>query len=72
MWIFNEMNYFLFAFVYREYRRGSISKEYWDIYDGWVKKLLKYSPIFKDVHRVTKEDFEPEFKEYVDKYLATL
>jgi len=72
MWIFNEMYYFHFAFVYREYRRGSVSKEYWNVYDVWLKKLLRYSPIFREVHKFSKEYFEPEFKEYLDKYLATL
>jgi len=72
MWIFCEMNYFHFAFVYAQRKRELVSKEYWSIYDRWLKKLLKYSPIFRDVHKYSSQYFEPEFKKYVDDYLKTV
>ncbi len=69
MWIFSEMNYFNFAFVYREYLRGSVTKGYWEIYENWLIKLLKYSPLFRDVHLYSREHFEDVFKRHVDNLL---
>jgi len=72
MWIFCEMNYFHFAFVYTQHKQRLVSKEYWSIYDRWLKKLLKYSPIFRDVHKYSSQYFESEFEKYVDDYLKTI
>jgi len=66
MYIFCEMNYFHFAFVHREFLQKRVNKAYWNMYKPWLKKLIQYSPIFREVHLDSKDDFEPEFVRLVD------
>lgn len=66
MYIFHEMNYFLFAFVYRELKKKRISPEYWTIYENWLRKLLKYSPDFLKVSNYEKDNYEPEFAQKIE------
>jgi hypothetical protein len=60
------MNYFHFAFVHREFLQKRVNKAYWNMYKPWLKKLIQYSPIFREVHLDSKDDFEPEFVRLVD------
>jgi len=66
MYIFAEMNYFHFAFVYREFLKKRVSKAYWHIYKPWLAKLVRYSSSFRMVHSDSRDDFEPEFVALVD------
>ena len=47
------------------------AKNKWPQFRGF-KKLLKYSPMFRDVHKYSGQHFESEFKKYVDDYLKTV
>ena len=69
LYILCEMNYFLFAFVHRESLAGRATKSYWGIYENWLRKLLRCSPIFREVHENEREFFEPKFAKRVDQLL---
>jgi len=66
MYIFCEMNYYHLAFVYREYLQKRVSKAYWNIHKPWLRKLIQYSPMFREVHQGCRMDYEPEFVRLVD------
>lgn len=61
MYVFCEMNYFHFAYVYREFLAHRVPESYWKVYEYWVSKLIKYSDLFNKVHDYSKEGFGPEF-----------
>ena len=67
LYIFCEMNYFLFAAVYREHKRRVLKTEYWDIYKNWLLKLLRDQDMFLIVYLFERNHFESEFKHEMEK-----
>ena len=67
MYVFCEMNYFHFAFVHREFLLGHVAPSYWSIYQDWLKKLLKHSAMFRQVHQYSRGHFEPAFAQLVER-----
>lgn len=70
MYIFYEMNYFLFAFIYRELKKKRIPVEYWKIYENWLNKLLEYSPQFVEVCKNERNNYETEFADKIKELLG--
>ena len=67
LYIFNEINFFVFALVYRELRHKRISRSYWKLWERWLVDLIRKSSAFRDVCRYSSRHFEPEFMKFVNK-----
>jgi len=65
LYVFCEMNYFHFAFVFREYKNGRVDEGYWSIYEEWLINLINYFPLFEIVYHENKNYFETEFAKKV-------
>ncbi len=65
-YIFCELNYFHFAFVYRELKAGRVDEKYWKPYELWLKKLVGDFPTFKKVHLDSKDHFYPLFQKMIE------
>lgn len=65
LYILTEMHYFHLAFAHREYKAGRVKPDYWKIYENWLRTLVQFSPMFLEVHRHEKNNFEEEFDDLV-------
>ncbi|MBN2602597.1 MAG: hypothetical protein JXA91_00500 [Candidatus Thermoplasmatota archaeon] len=69
LYIFCEMNYFLFAAVYREHKRRVLKKDYWEIYKNWLLKLLRDQDMFLILYLFERDHFELEFRDEMEKII---
>jgi hypothetical protein len=67
MYLLVELNYFHFAFVYREFKLGRVDPSYWQLYDDWLTQLLQRNETILKVHRADAGFFETEFWHLVEK-----
>jgi hypothetical protein len=70
MYLLVELNYFHFAFVYREFQLGRVDPNYWKLYDDWLTQLLQCNETILRVHRADAGLFETEFWLLVEKKIS--
>ncbi len=65
LYLFTEIHYFHLAFAYREYKAGRVKKDYWKLYEHWLETLIQHSPMFRQVHKLERWNFENAFDRLV-------
>jgi len=72
LYILTEIHYFHLAFAHREFMANRIPEEYWKVYKNWLETLIRYAPMFLEVHKREGRNFENEFASLVTDTMEAL